>query len=161
MVAMGFSKSTVAAALRHTNNDLHGALRIIQEQPELLSLPDTDVVPGWDGPITDEMIAQLTELGFNVDVAKDALKRYGGVVNKAVEKLLSSGGILLPLPSPSSTAGASNSADEVEKLTAEQKQAIEDVLPDIPDHEEDYLDITLEEEASFIAEYKARIHSAL
>lgn len=53
------------------------------------------------------------------------------------------------------------SAEESVKLTAEQKQAIEDVLPDIPDHEEDYLDITLEEEAAFIAEYKARIDSAL
>lgn len=59
MVGMGFAKMTVAAALRHTNNDLHGALRIIQEQPELLSISDHDVVPDWDGPITDEMIAQV------------------------------------------------------------------------------------------------------
>lgn len=161
MVGMGFAKMTVAAALRHTNNDLHGALRIIQEQPELLSISDHDVVPDWDGPITDEMIAQLTEFGFNIDVAKEALKRYGGVVEKAVEKLLSSGGVLASLPSSSSQTGASSSAEESVKLTAEQKQAIEDVLPDIPDHEEDYLDITLEEEAAFIAEYKARIDSAL
>lgn len=59
--------------------------------------------------ISFDCLFQLTEFGFNIDVAKEALKRYGGVVEKAVEKLLSLGGVLASLPSSSSQTGASSS----------------------------------------------------
>ncbi|XP_071489465.1 NEDD8 ultimate buster 1-like [Diadema antillarum] len=164
MVEMGFSKETVASALKQTNNDLHGALKLIQEHPELLTLDDdlkTD--RNWNGTITDEMLAQVTELGFNTDVAREALRRFQGVVSTAVERLVALGGVLPPLPSHGTgfSSGPSSAQDDEEVLTDEQKAAIEEVLPDIPHHEEDYLDISLEEEASFIAEYRARIESAL
>ena len=58
LVGMGFPTSAVAAAVRQTNNDLHKALEVLQERPELLHIPD----PGeddWQGQITDEMIAMV------------------------------------------------------------------------------------------------------
>ncbi|XP_022098382.1 NEDD8 ultimate buster 1-like [Acanthaster planci] len=164
LLSMGFPKQAVLAAVKQTNNDLHLSIQAMQEQPDLLMLGDSASEP-WEGEVTDEMIAQVRELGFDPEVARLALYRYHGNVGKAVDVLIARGGVLPPEPvQASSSSGSSRSRtgasdDEEEYLTEEQKQAIADIAPDIPDHEEDYLDLTLEEEARFIQEYKARVAS--
>ncbi|XP_071792301.1 NEDD8 ultimate buster 1-like [Asterias amurensis] len=164
LISMGFPKTAVVSSLKQTNNDLHRALEVMQEHPDLLTLMDTDERP-WQGQVTDEMIAQVSELGFNRDVAQLALFRYHGNVGKAVEVLLSNGGMLPPqaaTPSSDSSRASTSQTDPSssdEELTDEQRKAIADIAPDIPDHEEDYLDLTLEEEAKFIQEYKVMLAS--
>ena len=56
---MGFPKTAVVSALKQTNNDLHRALEVMQEHPDLLTMMDTDERP-WQGQVTDEMIAQVS-----------------------------------------------------------------------------------------------------
>ncbi len=42
---------------------------------------------------------------------------------------------------------------------AQEKKAIEDILPDLPKDEDDHLDLTLEEEGIFLQEYKTLLES--
>lgn len=59
LVGMGFPTSAVKAAVRQTNNDLHRALEVLQERPDLLDIPDIED-DDWKGTITDEMIARVS-----------------------------------------------------------------------------------------------------
>ncbi|XP_072034436.1 NEDD8 ultimate buster 1-like [Amphiura filiformis] len=163
LVGMGFPTSAVAASLRQTNNDLHRALELLQEQPELLQLatdPDEDD-DDWKGVITDSMIAMVTEVGFQPLIAREALQRYRGNIEKTVQALFACGGVLPPRPSKEDRPGTSRDNDEVEiELTEEQKKAVEELIkPDIPENEEDYLDLTLDDEAKFIEQYKTMLAS--
>jgi len=49
---------------------------------------------------------------------------------------------------------SASSTDEADRLLVE-----EEILPDIPRDDEDYLDLTLDDEASFLDEYKSRLAS--
>jgi len=49
---------------------------------------------------------------------------------------------------------STSSADETDRLLVE-----EEILPDIPRDDDDYLDLTLDDEATFLDEYKSRLAS--
>ena len=50
---------------------------------------------------------------------------------------------------------AQNSREQIER----EKEAIENIVPDIPESEEDYLDLVLDDEARFVQEYKVLLTS--
>ena len=52
-----------------------------------------------------------------------------------------------------SSSGAA--ADDADRLLVE-----EEILPDLSANDEDYLDFCLDDEASFLAEYKSRLASS-
>ena len=54
----------------------------------------------------------------------------------------------------------SDSASSPEKMK-EEKEAIDKLVSDLPTEEEDYLDITLTEEAAFLQEYKTLLNSMM
>jgi len=56
------------------------------------------------------------------------------------------GGVLLVL--------STSSSDEADRMLVE-----EEIIPDIAANNEDYLDIRLDDEAAFLAEYKSRLAS--
>ncbi len=92
------------------------------------------------------------------------MRRYHGDIEKTVEALIACGGILPPRPSRGNRAGTSQQDDEEDEdeLTEEQKKAVDELLkPDIPENEEDYLDLTLEDEAKFLEEYKTMLASLM
>jgi len=49
---------------------------------------------------------------------------------------------------------SSSAADEADRLLVE-----EEILPDLSANDEDYLDLCLDDEATFLAEYKSRLAS--
>lgn len=57
-------------------------------------------------------------------------------------------------------AGPSNiNKTEEKKRKKEEKEALQDFMSDLPEDEEDYLDLTLTEEEQFLKEYKSLVDS--
>uniref|UniRef100_A0A3B3B5Q1 Negative regulator of ubiquitin-like proteins 1 n=1 Tax=Oryzias melastigma TaxID=30732 RepID=A0A3B3B5Q1_ORYME len=98
---------------------------------------------------------QLLYLGFQRDSSEAALRLAGGDVQAATQLLLDNQGVLSsellsqPLSSPSSEEPSTSST-----TPGRESELVNEVLEDIPRHEEEYLDVTLEEEAQLIATLK-------
>ncbi|ELU11079.1 hypothetical protein CAPTEDRAFT_227081 [Capitella teleta] len=151
LLRLGFPKGAAAEALKQVNNSLDQALQVLQDHPELLSIKDPDPIP-----ITDEMIAQVSDMGFTALNSKAALHHFNGSAQQAIEHLLSNGGEIPadwvsdvePAASTSKSGGASGGG------VARQREAFEEIN-DISKDEDDYLDLMLTEEAEFLQEYKS------
>nr|XP_040147180.1 NEDD8 ultimate buster 1 isoform X2 [Ictidomys tridecemlineatus] len=111
---------------------------------------------------------KLVYMGFDTVVAKVALKVFRGNVQLAAQTLAHHGGILppdlqlsgedsssTPSTSPSDSAGTSSASTDEDMET----EAVNEILEDIPEHEEDYLDSTLEDEEIIIAEYLSYVEN--
>lgn len=159
LLGMGFPSGVIAEALKQTNSDLQLSLEAIQNHPEWYDVPDIpveDSEPAWTGEITDAMLARFTEMGFEVNAAREALKQLKGNVEKAVQELMRHGGTM-----PTTSSNRQPTQDNPrEELSQNEKQAMAELADDIPQHDEDYLDITLEEETQFLEEYKMLLASA-
>lgn len=174
LTGMGFSGGAAAEALRQANNDVSQALEVLEKHPELLSLPD----PGKkDVVITDEMLAQVYSLGFDPEMAREALKKHGGNIQRAIDDLIRHGGVITHKSSTESSSerssesssGSDNSPEsagpsglskeEEKKRRKQEKEVLKDLVSDLPEDEEDYLDLTLHEEEQFLKEYKSLIES--
>ncbi|KAK3088676.1 hypothetical protein FSP39_022249 [Pinctada imbricata] len=164
LIGMGFNKGASAEALRQANNDISAALEVLQNHPELLSLPDPAPSPGQS--ITDEMISTVIGLGFDAEMARRALQQFDSNIQRAIEALIQNGGFLAPSPTESggsnSDSGASSSSSEDDRLKKQQEEEkIRDLVSDIPQDEEDYLDLKLDEEAHILQEYMGLLQSVL
>ncbi|XP_052243561.1 NEDD8 ultimate buster 1-like [Dreissena polymorpha] len=164
LIRMGYPKGAASEALRQANNDLNLALEVLQSHPEFLNLPDPE--PRKKVNITDDMIAQVTCMGFEVEMARRALQKHDGDVSRAVEDLVNTGGVLpppLPLeeqPGPSTESSPTTPEDEADAdQSRKDKEAINRLVSDLPEDEEDYLDITLDEEREFLREYQGLVQS--
>ncbi|XP_074663116.1 NEDD8 ultimate buster 1-like [Tubulanus polymorphus] len=151
IISMGFPKGSAREALRQGNNNLATAIEILQEHPELLSLPDPSPRPAH---ISENLIQQIVSMGFNPAFAREALSLENANLQRAIDMLIRNGGFL-PLQLHSSDSQPGTSEPE---LTAEQiqkeKDAMDAIVPDIPEDEDSYLDLTLEDEATFLNEYQ-------
>ncbi|XP_067871211.1 NEDD8 ultimate buster 1-like isoform X2 [Heterodontus francisci] len=158
LVAMGYSEKAAAKAFRSANNNLDRAIEILKYSPEPAYL-DEEAGPSNRVEISEETINQVAFLGFDHSAAEIALRRFNGNIERAVQALMDHGGYLPSslLNSPPSSSSSPEDM-EVEEESSEEKQRereiVEEVLADIPEHEEDYLDMTLEEEREVIIKYK-------
>ncbi|XP_033020916.1 NEDD8 ultimate buster 1 isoform X1 [Lacerta agilis] len=183
--SMGYSERTAREALHNAKGDLELAVKIMLENPHLLLSDDDDPVPGNQFQVPQESIDQLVYMGFTPEAAKQALKVFKGNIQLAVQMLAHYGGSLpaeLQTPSESITpSDESNSSKDSPTDSAEKRKkrkeekgktqgtsgastdedmevdAVNEILEDIPEHEEDYLDLTLEEEELVINEYLSYI----
>merc|ERR1712083_1093085 len=94
--------------------------------------------------VTDEMVATVTAMGFEPDMAKKALEQEGDV-EAAVQKLMVSGGIV------KDTDEEAEKAHKVEKK--EDNDAYNRMQDDISNFEEDHLDFDLQEEFEYLQKY--------
>lgn len=158
LLAMGFRNGASAEALRQSNNDLSLALEVLQNHPELLDLPDPS--PS-SVPITDDMLAQVVSMGFESDMARNALQKHHGNIERAIEDLIKSGGVIQSPISESSSSSSSSSASSEASSPDKQKQreVLDDLVSDIAKDEDDYLDLTLHDEAEFLNHYKTLLES--
>lgn len=62
---------------------------------------------------------------------------------------------MIPDSSPSEAGPSHRSSEE------EEEKAIKELVSDLPEDEEDYLDLTLQEEAQYLEEYLAKVNSVL
>ncbi|KAM9592543.1 LOW QUALITY PROTEIN: NEDD8 ultimate buster 1 [Trichechus inunguis] len=166
---MGYSTHAAKQALRQASGDLDGALRILLSNPHMWWLNDSD--PETSSPQespSQENINQLVYMGFDAVDAEAALRVFRGNVQLAAQTLAHNGGSLppdlqlsaedsssTPSTSPSGSAGASSASTDEDMET----EAVNEILEDIPEHEEDYLDSTLEDEEIIIAEYLSYVEN--
>ncbi|NXK52037.1 NUB1 protein, partial [Chauna torquata] len=170
--SMGYSERAAQVALHHAQGNLDQAFKFILDNPELLLEDDDDDPVAMDQfQVSQESIDQLMYMGFSHESAKQALKVFKGNIHLASQTLAHYGGVLpasLQLSSegsspseestsskdsPTESAGSSSSPTDEDMET----DAVNEILEDIPEHEEDYLDLTLEEEEQIIHEYLSYI----
>uniref|UniRef100_S4RRC1 Negative regulator of ubiquitin-like proteins 1 n=1 Tax=Petromyzon marinus TaxID=7757 RepID=S4RRC1_PETMA len=166
--AMGFASRTAAEALRQADNDVHHALQILEDHPELLALSDNDA-DEESVEVTEELLLQVMALGFDYEMAERALRSARGNLQRAVDTLVTSGGVLPPSTSSSSSSssattptgdGRSDGRVRTEEEARSEREAMEEVTADVPEHEEDYLDSTLQEEAEILQTYQTLLAQA-
>ncbi|XP_067823980.1 NEDD8 ultimate buster 1-like isoform X2 [Heptranchias perlo] len=157
LVAMGYSEKAAVKAFRSANNHLDRAIEILQYSSEPSYLEDEEPGPSNRVQISEETINQVAFLGFDHSAAEIALRRFNGNIERAVQALMDHGGYLpssLLNSPPSSSSPEDMEVEEFSEEKQKEREIVEEVLADIPEHEEDYLDMTLEEEREVIIKYK-------
>ncbi|GCB80109.1 hypothetical protein scyTo_0018018, partial [Scyliorhinus torazame] len=157
LVAMGYSERAASKAFRSANNNLDRAIEILKRSPQPTYLDDEEAGPSNRVEISEETINQVAFLGFDHSAAEIALRRFNGNIERAVQALIAHGGYLpssLLNSPPSSSSPEDMEVEDSSEERQREREIVEEVLADIPEHEEDYLDMTLEEEREVIIKYK-------
>ncbi|KAL2777879.1 NEDD8 ultimate buster 1 isoform 5 [Daubentonia madagascariensis] len=176
LLQLGFTAQEARLGLRACDGNVdHAATHITNRREILLSNPqmwwlndsDPETNNHQESP-SQENIDQLVYMGFDAAVAKAALRVFRGNVQLAAQTLAHNGGSLppdlqlsaedsssTPSTSPSDSAGTSSASTDEDMET----EAVNEILEDIPEHEEDYLDSTLEDEEIIIAEYLSYVEN--
>lgn len=156
--AMGFSSSNARHALQQANNDINVAIQVLQQPQQQLptSASSTSVATTssatqsvlgmnqsvWaqlaQQSISPDMWATLTRLGIDFEVVCEALWRNNGDVDATLSEIL----------------GDSENAGD-----GKEREAMERLAHDISVNEEDFLDVSLDEELSYLKEYEAKLAS--
>uniref|UniRef100_A0A7N4PVD1 NEDD8 ultimate buster 1 n=1 Tax=Sarcophilus harrisii TaxID=9305 RepID=A0A7N4PVD1_SARHA len=177
LLQLGFTAQEARLGLRACDGNVdHAATHITNRREILLSNPQmwwlNDADPETSNNqehVSQENVDKLVYMGFEAETAKIALRVFRGNVQLAAQTLAHNGGTLPPdlqIPSEdssstSSTKSPSDSAGTSSASTDEdmETEAVNEILGDIPEHEEDYLDSTLEDEALVIAEYLSYVEN--
>lgn len=164
---MGYPTQAAKQALQQASGNLDEALKILVSNPqEWRNNSNPENIHHQESPF-QENIDQLVYIGFDMGAARAALRVFRGNVPLAAQTLAHNGGSLppalqlvaedasTPCTSPSDSAGTSSSSADEDMET----EAVNEILEDIPEHEEDYLDSTLEDEEIIIAEYLSYVEN--
>ncbi|XP_036719250.1 NEDD8 ultimate buster 1 isoform X1 [Balaenoptera musculus] len=166
---MGYSARAAKQALHQASGNLEEALQILLSHPQMWWLNDSgpETSSRQESP-SRETTDQLVYMGFDAAAAEAALRVFRGNVQLAAQTLAHNGGSLppdlqlsaedsssTPPTSPSDSAGTSSASTDEDMET----EAVNEILEDIPEHEEDYLDSTLEDEEIIIAEYLSYVEN--
>ncbi|XP_033914265.3 NEDD8 ultimate buster 1-like isoform X1 [Acipenser ruthenus] len=157
---MGCSKRDAARALHDAEGDLDHAFQILLDNNHLIETTSNDTESSDMDSSNREVL--INQLGFDRDSAAAAN------VQPSTQLLVHHRGNLPPdvLPPPlrsssseepstsSNSAGSPINSDEQIDL-----DLVNEVLRDIPNHEEDYLDLNLEEESEVIAKLKSYLET--
>ncbi|XP_077365861.1 NEDD8 ultimate buster 1 isoform X2 [Festucalex cinctus] len=143
----GYAARDAAAALKRADGNLDRAFQILLDASQTLAATNSD---------HDQKLQQLLYLGFERSPVEAALALTGGDVQLATELLMDNWGAvpsLVTSPSEEEPSTSSGSTDDIE--------LVNEVLEDIPRHEDDYLDLTLEEELQLINTIKTHLSRSL
>uniref|UniRef100_A0A672H014 UBA domain-containing protein n=1 Tax=Salarias fasciatus TaxID=181472 RepID=A0A672H014_SALFA len=148
LTELGFSRRDAARALEQAGGDADSAY----------------------SALSPHKVEQLLSLGFLRSSSEAALSVTGGNVEEATQLLLDHGGVVPPQllgassPGVSSSSSSSPSCEEPASSSSSSSsssaQLVKEVLEDLPPHEEDHLDLTLEEEAQLIASLRGFLRPA-
>ncbi|KAM9488381.1 NEDD8 ultimate buster 1 isoform 1-T3 [Clarias gariepinus] len=160
LVELGFSKKAAAQALHKTRGDVDEAYRHLLDSSEAsssgIAQPDSD---------RQTKVDQLAYLGFQREEVEEALRLMGDDISQATQLLLDYQGVIpaelrSPSQSSSSEEPSTSSEDTASGSSPPDAELVNEVLEYIPRHEEDYLDVTLEEESEIIAQIKSYLEKS-
>ncbi|XP_078018633.1 NEDD8 ultimate buster 1 isoform X2 [Epinephelus lanceolatus] len=157
LTEMGYSRRDAARALHLVDGDMNKAYEILQDSSQVAQATNNNT----EGVVDPEKVEQLLYLGFERGVSEAALRLTGGDVQSATQLLLDNQGVLSPEllsvspPSTSSSSSPSSEEPSTSSNSTADNELVNEVLEDISRHEEDYLDLTLEEESELIATMKS------
>ncbi|XP_028660007.1 NEDD8 ultimate buster 1 [Erpetoichthys calabaricus] len=171
LTQLGYSRRNAAKALAKAGGDLNKAFQDLLDNYPLIATENNNQRLNNNDMVTEEKINQVVSLGFNQDSAEAALRHANGNLESAIQLLLHYNGNLpenlmavgatssstpedtsISSEEPSSSSAGSPGNSEDDPMEAD---LIQEVLADIPEHEEDYLDLTLEEEEMVIEQLKS------
>ncbi|XP_078100939.1 NEDD8 ultimate buster 1 [Sander vitreus] len=155
LTELGFSRRDAARALQLADGDVDKAYGILLDSSQAAQSTNNNT----EGAFSPEKVDQLLYLGFERDVSEAALRLTAGDLQSATQLLLDNQGILSPellSESPPSTSSSPSSEEPStsSSTSTEDNELVNEVLEDISRHEEDYLDLTLEEESQLIQTMK-------
>lgn len=155
LVELGFSKRDAARALHQTRGDVDKAYGVLLDGAEAEAEAQSSD--------TQTNLDQLLALGFQRDMADSALRIMGDDLALATQMLLDNQGVvppdlLSPSPPSSSSEEPSTSSDSTASGSSRlDEELVNEVLEDIPRHEEDYLDLTLDEEKQLMVQIRSSL----
>lgn len=157
MKGMGFPPGPSQMALAQTNNDVNAAIHHLQENPELFHTHDPEAdKPSGSGKkkkkveIDAAMITQMTGMGYAETLARKALKKSGGDIQKALSDLMAG---KITLGDQSSSDSDSGEGTSQQQTREQERNAFQNLVTDLPTSETDHLDLTLEAEEAFLSQY--------
>lgn len=143
---MGYSREAALRCLQLANNDINSALELLEENCDSLAFL-------YGANVNQELLDQLTGIGYNIQFAQAALQNCDNDVLKAVDLLDRYDGILPPdLNSPLSSPTSEHDSSKKERLK-EEKKVLDDFREILPEDHEDHLDLLLSEESEVLSEY--------
>ncbi|KAK7881206.1 hypothetical protein WMY93_029615 [Mugilogobius chulae] len=171
LTGLGFNRKDAARVLNQTKGNVDQAYTILLNSSQQCETSSSSSV-------TPDKVDQLLYLGFERQHSETALRLTDGDVQAATQLLLENQGVLPPdltqetgspgprreEPEPSSSSSTSssttNTSNNTSDTSTEDEQMVSEVLEDISRHEEDYLDLTLEEESELIATLQSYLSRA-
>ncbi|CAL8294606.1 unnamed protein product [Lota lota] len=164
LTELGYSRTDASRALHQAEGDVNKAYAILVDAETPLVTNNNS-----EPAVSEELVQQLLYLGFERQVSETALRLTDGDLQLATQLLLDNQSILSPnllsaSPPSSSSEEPSSSSDDpstsfnrprTSSKSKEDRELVNEVLEDISRHEEDYLDLTLEEESELIASLKS------
>ncbi|KAK7118883.1 hypothetical protein R3I94_022407 [Phoxinus phoxinus] len=155
LVELSFSKRDAARALHQARGDVDKAYNILLDGAEAQTQSSD----------RQTKLDQLVSYGFQLDVADSALRLMGDDLELATQMLLDHQGVVPPdllSPSPPSSSSEEPSTSSSSDITVPassplDEELVNEALEDIPRHEEDYLDLTLDEEQELMKFIRSRL----
>lgn len=169
LTELGFNRKDAARALMETNGNVDQAYTILlnsSQASEATNNNNNEDNKEDKEAVSPEKVEQLLYLGFERPHVLTALRLAAGDVQEATQLLLDNQGVLPPdllqeerggerreepQPCTSSSSATSSSATSSSTTSPEDEAVVSELLGDLSRHEEDYLDLTLEEESELIA----------
>ncbi|KAM9333138.1 NEDD8 ultimate buster 1 isoform 2-T4 [Pholidichthys leucotaenia] len=155
---LGFCRRDAARALHRADGNVDRAYEILVESSRVVTATNNN---NTEVAVSPEKVEQLLYLGFERSSSETALRLTGDDVPSATQLLLDNHGVLssdllAPPPTSSSTTSSPSSEEpSTSSSSPDDSDVVNEVLEDISRHEEDYLDLTLEEESELMALMKA------
>ncbi|XP_039268057.2 NEDD8 ultimate buster 1-like [Styela clava] len=158
---MGFEPTLVVEALKHANNDVGGAIEMIDSNPDQLREAVRMNAEENMKKNKKSALQQLKAMGFDEGVAKACLEHFSGELEEAASYLAEHLGEIPSewISSISSALEDTDTASSSRKLTEDEKAMVHDVAGDVTKHTDEYLDISLSEELELIVQYLTMIES--
>ncbi|XP_053616254.1 NEDD8 ultimate buster 1 isoform X2 [Plodia interpunctella] len=167
LVGMGYARRIATAALRKSNNHAAEAVRLIQEQPELLQesedSSDETGTPSSDDSVVEvdnKLVTELEGMGYSPSRAQAALRASRNRLGDAA-RALASGTVddkdtsANPSTSTASPAKRKHKKHKKDKNKEECEQALHRLSTAIRPEDDDHLDTSLVEEEEFLVQYKS------